>query len=152
MLLTLLACLPLPLPDFRRPAVLSTFQGSATPGMTVRVCTWSGQHPLTDGCDNITDGMPAVDGIGIPEWSPFPLVLGLESPLWSDLFVACDGDRPRGVTLRLPDLPVKHDDDLVIVLDAPPTRWGANARNDVDDASVAAVSADLCAGQMKTIE
>ncbi len=150
LLTTLVACLPLPLPDFRRPATLVTFEGAATPDLTVRVCTWSGQHSVLDGCGDITDGVTAVDGIGVREWSPFPLVLKSETPLWSDLFVACAGDRPRGVTLRLPDLPVKHDMDLVIVLDAPPTRWGANARNDVDDATVAAVSADLCAGRMKS--
>lgn len=152
MLLTLLGCLPLPLPDFRRPAALVIVKGEAPPSLTARVCTWSGQHPLTEGCDDLTDGVPAVDGIGMREWSPWPLVLGLESPLWSDFFVVCDGATPRGVTLRLPDFPVKHDAEVEVVLDGPTSRWGANARNDVDEATVASVAAQLCAGTMKTRE
>lgn len=141
------ACIPVPAPDFRRPAALVKLEGTVPPGLTVKVCTWSTWHPPSEGCGDITDGMPAVDGIGVPEWSTFPLVLGMESPLWADAFVACDGPTPRGVTLRLPDLQVKYDADVVIRLDAPPTKWGASATRDVDAAAVAALAADLCAGR-----
>lgn len=143
--LLLAGCLPLPLPDFRRPATLIVFKGGfAGP-------VGAGLHlvhpvPALGGCDNITAGMPALDGIGVPEYDEFPLVLGLESPLWGDLFVACEGPKPRGVTLRLPDLAVKWDAAVEVVLDAPSTRWGEQARNPIAEADVQAMAAALCGG------
>jgi hypothetical protein len=149
MLLLLLlsaGCLPLPLPDFRRPATLVVFVGEAPADLTVQACTWSTRAPLSEGCADITAGMPALDGIGVPEYDAFPLVLGLDTPLWGDLFVACEGTRPRGATLRLPDLAVKWDAKLEIVLDAPSTRWGEQASRPVAEADVQALAAALCAG------
>jgi hypothetical protein len=139
-------CLPLPLPDFRRPAALVVFAGEAPADLTVQVCTWSTRFPLGEGCMDITAGMPALDGIGVPDYEEFPLVLALETPLWGDLFVACEGTRPRGATLRLPDLRVKWDAKLEIVLDAPSTRWGEQARNPIAEADVERMAAALCAG------
>jgi len=155
-MLTLLlgGCLPLPLPDFRRPATLIVLKGEASAGLSVQACTWSTRFPLSEGCDNITAGMPALDGIGIPEYDEFPLVLGLDSPLWGDLFVACEGPKPRGVTLRLPDLAVKWDAAVDILLDAPSTRWGEQARNPIAEADVQAMAAALCGGtaRLRTVE
>lgn len=146
LLFTALACLPLPVPDFRRPASFITFEGGVPAGITVRACTWSMWHTPDQGCDNLADGEPAVDGIGVPEWTDFPLVLGLEPPYWADAFVACEGARPRGMTLRLPDLQVKHDAEVAIVLDGPTTKWGASPARDIDDAAAASLAAGLCAG------
>jgi hypothetical protein len=147
LVLLLGGCLPLPLPDFRRPATLIVFKSEVPPGITVQACTWSTRHSLLEGCDNITAGMPALDGIGVPEYDAFPLVLGLETPLWGDLFVACDGEIPRGATLRLPDLRVKWDAAVEIVIDAPSTRWGEQAARPVAEADVQKMAADLCAGR-----
>lgn len=148
LLLSVLGCLPLPFPDYRRPASLVVFEGVAEPppALAVRVCTWSMHHDVAEGCANLTEGQPARDGIGVRAWTEFPVVLGPTTPLWADAFVACDGPRPRGVTLRLPDLQVKHNAEVTVVLDAPPTKWGANARNDLTDAQVQALAAALCAG------
>ena len=146
-----LGCLPLPAPDFRRPAALVVFSGEAPVGLTARVCTWSTRHALLEGCDNLTVGVPAVDGVGMAEWSVFPLVLGAESPLWADLFVACDGATPRAETLRLPDLQVKWDASVDLAVDQPPVHWGGRPGHDVDDAEVATAAAAICAGSMKVI-
>lgn len=143
------ACLPLPLPDYRRPATLIVFKSEVPPGLTVAACTWSTRFPLSEGCDNIAVGEPALDGVGVRSYDEFPLVLGLESPLWGDLFVACDGAKPRGVTLRLPDLVVKWDAAVEIVLDAPSTRWGEQARNPIAEADVQTMAAALCSGTAK---
>lgn len=149
LLLLLGACLPLPLPDFRRPATLIVFSDASAPGLTVQVCTWSTHFPLAEGCDNIEAGMPALDGVGVPEYDTFPLVLRLDTPLWGDLFVACEGPKPRGATLRLPDLRVKWDAAVEIVLDAPSTRWGEQAKNPIAEADVERMSSALCAGTAK---
>ena len=143
-LLLLLACLPAP--DFRRPATLVTFEGPVPPGVTVRVCTWSTRHGPLEGCENLTDGMPAVDGIGVPEWTEFPLRLGMQSPYWADVFVACEGARPRGATARLPDLPGKHDAELVVKLDQPPPVWGASKQRGIDEATLSTLLSRLCEG------
>ena len=120
--------------------------GERTEGVTIRTCTWSTRHSPQEGCDNITDGMAAVDGIGVPEWSEFPLVLGAQSPLWGDIFVACEEHLPRGATLRLPDMPVKWDETVEVKLDAPATRWGERPGGELAEAVVAELSAELCAG------
>lgn len=148
LLATLLGCLPLPFPDYRRPASLVNFEGAEAPppGVTVRACTWSMHHPVALGCDEIAEGEPSRDGVGVSEWTGFPLVLRTSTPLWADAFVACEGGKPRGITLRLPDLQVKHNAAVSIVLDGPPTKWGANARHDVSDADANALAAALCAG------
>ena len=93
--------------------------------------------------------MAAVDGIGVPEWSEFPLVLGSESPLWGDFFVACADQKARGVTLRMPDMPVKWDETLEIKLDAPATRWGETRGRELPNDVVTKLSEDICAGRAK---
>jgi hypothetical protein len=149
LLLAILACLPLPAPDFRRPAALVVFKGEPATGLTVKVCTWGTRQSPLEGCDNLAVGQDTVDGVGVPEWSVFPLVLGTESPLWGDAFVACEGDKPRGATLRLPDLQVKWDDKVEIVLDSPSTQWGARPGASVPEDTVQALATGLCAGTMK---
>lgn len=144
--LTLSACLPLPLPDLRRPAAFLVVIGDAPPGLTIRACTWSTRNSALDGCGNITDGMPAVDGIGVPEWVEFPLVLRTESPMWGDIFVACDGTTPRGATLRLSDLQVKWDAKVEVVLDVAPTVWGEPPAGGPPKEVIAQLMTDLCAG------
>lgn len=145
----ILACLPLPVPDIRRPAALVVLVGPNQDQVTVRACTWSTRASPLDGCDNVTDGMPALDGIGVPEWTEFPLVLESQSPMWGDIFVACEAGRPRGATLRLPDLRVKWDAAVEVKLDAPATHWGTPPGRDIPDATVARLSADLCAGRAR---
>lgn len=95
--------------------------------------------------------MPAVDGIGVPEWSVFPLVLRSESPLWGDLFVACEGPKARGATLRLPDLQVKWDAAVEIVVDAPATIWGARPHQELAESEIQAAAGMLCAGTLPVI-
>ena len=151
LLLAQLACLPIPAPDFRRPATLVVLTGSPAPDAKVRVCTWSTRHSLGDGCDNVTDSMAAVDGIGVPEWSTFPLVLGTESPLWADAFVVCVGTTPRGVTLRLPDLSVQCDAKLEIAVDSPPIRWGAPPGLVLGDDEVSVLAKALCDGTVTVL-
>ncbi len=146
LLLTLTACLPLPLPDLRRPASFLVIKGDAPPGVVIRACTWSTRNSALDGCGNITDGMAAVDGIGVPEWVEFPLVLRTESPMWGDIFVLCDGVTPRGATLRLSDLQVKWDAKVEIVLDSAPTVWGEPPSGGPAKEVIAELTADLCAG------
>ena len=121
-------------------------------GVTARVCTWGSRRPPLEGCGNIADGMPALDGIGVPGWSVFPLVLRGETPLWGDLFVACEGERARGATLRLPDLRVKWDAAVEIVLDAPATRWGELPKREMPEADIQAAASALCAGRLPTRE
>lgn len=146
LLLALQACLPLPLPDIRRPATFLVFSGDAPADLRVEACTWSTRHSPLEGCENLASGMPAVDGIGVPEWDAFPLVLRTESPMWGDIFVACEGDTPRGATLRLSDLQVKWDAKVEIVLDAPPTVWGEPPAGGPADAVVGELMGQLCAG------
>ena len=93
--------------------------------------------------------MPALDGIGVPEWTEFPLVLRSRSPMWGDIFVACEGTRPRGATLRLPDLRVKWDALVEVQLDAPATHWGTPPGRDVPAETVAQLSAELCEGRAR---
>lgn len=87
----------------------------------------------------------------MPEWSVFPLVLRSESPLWGDLFVVCEGPKPRGATLRLPDLRVKWDAAVEIVVDAPATVWGARPHQVLAEAEIQAAAALLCAGTLPVI-
>ena len=151
LLVSLLGCLPLPTPDFRRPASLVVLEGGDSAGLTAKVCTWSTRNSPLDGCANLTDGVVAVDGIGVPEWSVFPLMLTTESPLWGDAFVACEGTKPRGATIRLPDLQVKWDDTVKIALDQPPTHWGAPPGRDLPDATIDELAAKMCAGTAKVL-
>lgn len=95
--------------------------------------------------------MAAVDGIGVKEWSVFPLVLTTESPLWGDLFVACEGAKPRGATLRLPDLQVKWRATVEIVIDAPATVWGARPHQELAESEIQAAAASLCARTLAVI-
>ena len=117
-------------------------------GLTAKVCTWSSRDSPLDGCENIEEGMPALDGIGLPEWSVFPLVLRGETPLWGDLFVACEGARARGATLRLPDLRVKWDAVVEIVVDAPATRWGQMPNQTLAEEVVQEAATKLCSGRL----
>lgn len=149
MWLLLSACLPLPLPDIRRPATLIVFSGERSEGLTVRACTWSTHHSPLEGCHNIENGETALDGIGVPEWSEFPLVLRSESPMWGDIFVACEGEKARGATLRLSDLRVKWDAKVEVVLDAPATHWGVPPGRDISQEVVDELSAALCAGSAR---
>lgn len=144
MILALAACLPLPAPDFRRPAALVVIEGESA-GVSVRTCTWSTRHSPLEGCEDITDGMPAEGGIGIPEWAPWPLVLGTESPRWADAFVACKEGKFRGAMLRLPGIPVKWKAQVDLRLDHI-DRLGASARIDLDDATATELGGRLCAG------
>lgn len=146
------ACLPLPLPDIRRPATFVVLTGERAEAVRIEACTWSGRHSPLDGCDNLTSGMPAVDGIGVPEWDEFPLVLRTESPLWGDIFVACEGATPRGATLRLSDLQVKWDAKVEVVLDAEPTVWGAPPAGGPPEAVVRELMGQLCAGTARLVE
>jgi hypothetical protein len=146
LLLSLLtACLPVPSPDLRRPATLVVIEGGDTTGVTVRACTWSTRHSPLDGCENFEDGMPAVDGIGVREWSTFPLILKGRSPAWADIFAACRGTTALGSVTRLPGFAPKWDDTVHVVIGST-TKMGVSSVADIDDATMKQLEAGICAG------
>lgn len=145
LLLALLACLPVPSPDLRRPATLVVLDGIEPAGVTVRVCTWSTRHAPLEGCENVLDGIPAVDGIGVREWSTFPLVLKGKSPAWADIFVACRDGAALGGAIRLPGIAPKWD-DTVHIKAGETSKTGVSSLADIDDPTAKALGAAVCAG------
>lgn len=145
LLLALLACLPVPSPDLRRPAALVVLQGGDTTGVDVKVCTWSTRHSARDGCDNQAAGMTAVDGIGVPEWSVFPLVLKGKSPAWADLFAACHGDTAVGSMTRLPGYAPTWDETVTVTL-GKTQKMGESSVADVDLDTLHWLEGAVCAG------
>ncbi len=154
LLLTLLGCLPLPLPDLRRPAALVVFEEAAAEdlaGVQVRVCTWSTRRELAEGCGDVMDGIPATDGVGVREWSAFPLVLRGRSPAWADIFVACRDGKVAGTHIRLPGFAPKWKAQVSIRL-GETVKMGVSTVADISDAEAAALGDALCAGTVALYE
>ena len=89
--------------------------------------------------------MPAVDGIGIPEWSTFPLILRGQSPAWADIFVACRDGASVGATFRLPGFAPAWDETVHLTL-GQTTKRGVSSLADIDDTTAGQLQAGLCAG------
>jgi hypothetical protein len=150
LLLAVLACIPVPSPDLRRPATLVVVD-QGTPDLVVKACTWTTRHSPLDGCENFVDGMAAVDGIGVREWSTFPLILKGRSPAWADVFVACRGTESAGAMVRLPGYAPSWDETIHITL-GETKKMGESSVAHLELDVAAKLASGLCAGTIPLLE
>ena len=142
-----LACV-LPVPDLRRPDSFVVMDGSAPAGTVVRVCSFADAGPPTAGCDDVAEANAEGGKLHMPAWTYWPTQLASEPPYWAEVYTACAGEKPVGITFRGPDWPAKGGDEVHIALDQPPTHVGGAFR-DVADADLAVVATKLCGGSAK---